>query len=102
MIYRLSGARHVKALSGLFAVDGYERPCCGDGLRRARFDGLLMNHSLHSADKATYRKTMLVSVVCCVVIVGFALLAKTQPENRFVLLKANKLIRAAGQAMPAN
>jgi hypothetical protein len=61
-----------------------------------------MNHSFYSADKATHRRIMLVSVLCCGIFVVVSFLARPQPENHYVLLKADKLVRTAGKSTPAN
>lgn len=61
-----------------------------------------MNHSFHSADKSTHRKTILVAVLCCVAVLGVSVLVKPQPDNRFVVHKPDKAKRTAAQSVPAN
>jgi hypothetical protein len=61
-----------------------------------------MNHTFHSADQATYRKTLLVSVLCCAFIVWVLFLVKPHSDSRFVVMKATKVTRTAGQSSPAN
>ncbi len=62
----------------------------------------MMNHSFYSADKAAYRKIMLIGLLCCTVLVAVSFRAKPQPENHYVVLKAEKLVRTAGKPIPAN
>ena len=61
-----------------------------------------MNHSLHSADKPTHRKIVLVGLLCCAVFVVVSFLGKSQPEKHFTVLKAEKTVRTAGKPLPAN
>jgi hypothetical protein len=61
-----------------------------------------MSASLHNADKGTHRRIMLVGLLFCVAFVAFSFFAREQPENNYVLLKADKLVRTAGAPLPAN
>jgi hypothetical protein len=61
-----------------------------------------MNHSFYSADKAMHRKIMLAGLLGCGIFVVVSFLARPQPENHYVLLKADKLVRTAGKPTPAN
>jgi hypothetical protein len=56
-----------------------------------------MSASFHDADKATHRRVMLVGLLCCVAFVVISFLARPQPDNDYVLVKADKLVRSAGQ-----
>jgi hypothetical protein len=63
---------------------------------------LKMPTSFHNADKATHRKIMLVGLMFCALFVAISYFAKEQPENHYVLLKADKLVRTAGAPQHAN
>ena len=61
-----------------------------------------MSSSFHNADRRTYRKVMLVGVLFCAVFVVISFFAREQPANTYVLKKADRLVRSAGSAVPAN
>jgi hypothetical protein len=61
-----------------------------------------MSTSFHNADRRTYRKVMLVGLLFCAAFVVFSFFAKEQPANTYVLKKADKLVRSAGEPRPAN
>jgi hypothetical protein len=61
-----------------------------------------MSSSFHNADKRTHRKVMLVGLMFCALFVAVSFFAKQQPENHYVLQKADKLVRTAGGSPPAN
>jgi hypothetical protein len=61
-----------------------------------------MSSSFHTADKHTYRKVMLVGLIFCALFVAVSFFAREQPENTYVLQKADRLVRTAGTAAPAN
>ena len=56
-----------------------------------------MNHSFHGVDKSTYRKTILVAVLCCTAVVGISMLVKPQTDRRYVVQKADTVMRTAGK-----
>jgi hypothetical protein len=60
-----------------------------------------MSSSFHNADKRAHRKVMLAGLLFCAAFVTISFLAKEQPDNNYVLIKANKLVRAAGTPLPA-
>jgi len=60
-----------------------------------------MSSSFHSADKRTYRKVMVVGLLFCAAFVAISFFAKEQPDNNYVLIKADKLVRTAGTPLPA-
>jgi hypothetical protein len=66
------------------------------------FKDLSMSASFHTADRPTYRRVMLVGCLFCMMFVGVSFYARPQPFNDHVLLKADKLIRAAGRTTAAN
>jgi hypothetical protein len=61
-----------------------------------------MSSSFHNADKRTHRKVMLVGLLCCAAFVAISFFARAQPDNDYVLVKADKLVRSAGKPLPAN
>lgn len=60
-----------------------------------------MSSSFHDADKRTHRKIMLVGLLFCAGFVTIGFFAKQQPDNTYVLVKADRLVRTAGTALPA-
>ena len=63
---------------------------------------VFMSSSFHTADRRTYRKVMLVGLLFCAAFVVVSFFAREQPENTYVLKKADRLVRSAGSAVPAN
>jgi hypothetical protein len=61
-----------------------------------------MSSSFHNADKRTYRKIMLVGLLFCTAFVVISFFAREQPDNSYVLQKADRLVRSAGAPPPAN
>jgi hypothetical protein len=61
-----------------------------------------MSSSFHNADKRAYRKVMLVGLLFCATFVAISFFAREQPDNNYVLRKADKLVRSAGSPLPAN
>jgi hypothetical protein len=55
-----------------------------------------MSNSFHNADKGTHRRVMLVGWMFCAAFIAFSFFAREQPENTYVLQKADKLVRTAG------
>ena len=60
-----------------------------------------MSTSFHNADKRTHRKIMLVGFMFCALFVAISFFAREQPENTYVLQKADRLVRTAGEPQPA-
>jgi hypothetical protein len=60
-----------------------------------------MSSSFHNADKRTHRKIMLVGLLLCAAFVAISFFAREQPDNSYVLIKADKLVRTAGTPAPA-
>ena len=60
-----------------------------------------MSSSFHNADKRAHRKVMLVGLLMCAAFVAISFFAKEQPDNDYVLIKADKLVRTAGTPLPA-
>jgi len=61
-----------------------------------------MTASFHTADKRTHRKVLLVGLLFCALFVVISFFAREQPENHYVLQKADRLVRTAGAPLPAN
>jgi len=55
-----------------------------------------MSNSFHNAGQGTHRRIMLVGLMFCAAFVAFSFFAREQPENTYVLQKADKLVRTAG------
>jgi len=60
-----------------------------------------MSSSFHNADKRAHRKVMVVGLLFCAAFVAISFFAKEQPDNNYVLIKADKLVRTAGPPLPA-
>jgi hypothetical protein len=60
-----------------------------------------MSSSFHNADKSTHRRVMLVGLLFCAAFVAFSFFAREQPDNGYVLVKADRLVRTAGAPVPA-
>ncbi len=61
-----------------------------------------MSSSMHNADKRTHRRIMLVGLLFCAAFVLISFFAREQPENTYVLQKADRIVRTAGSPPPAN
>ena len=60
-----------------------------------------MSSSFHNVDRQTHRKIMLVGMLFCAAFVAISFFACVQPDNGYVLVKADKLVRTAGTPLPA-
>ena len=60
-----------------------------------------MSSSFHTADKSTHRRVMLVGALFCAAFVAFSFFAREQPDNGYVLVKADRLVRTAGTSLAA-
>ena len=58
--------------------------------------------SFHNADKPTHRRVMVVGLLFCAAFVVISFSFRSQPENGHVLVKADKLVRTAGEPHKAN
>jgi hypothetical protein len=61
-----------------------------------------MSASFHTADKATHRRVMAVGLLFCAAFVLVSFFVRPQPANDYVLQKADRLVRTAGQPVAAN
>jgi hypothetical protein len=58
--------------------------------------------SFHIADKPAHRRVMAIGLMFCAAFVLVSFSLRAPPENDRVLVKADKLMRTAGQAQKAN
>jgi hypothetical protein len=58
--------------------------------------------SFHNADKPTHRRVMLVGLLFCLAFVAISFSLRSQPDSGRVLVKADKLVRTAGEPHKAN
>ena len=61
-----------------------------------------MSNSFYNADRRTYRKIMLIGLLFCATFVTVSFFLREQPDNNYVLRKADKLVRSAGSPPLAN
>jgi hypothetical protein len=60
-----------------------------------------MSISFHNADKQTHRRVMVVGFLSCAAFVAFSFFAREQPDNTYILVKADRLVRTAGTPFAA-
>jgi hypothetical protein len=58
--------------------------------------------SFHNADRPTHRRVMVIGLLFCMAFVAISFSLRTQPESDRVLVKADKLVRTAGQPQKTN
>ena len=58
--------------------------------------------SFHNADKPTHRRVMVIGLLFCAAFVIISYSLRAPPENDRVLVKADKLMRTAGEAKNTN
>ena len=58
--------------------------------------------SFHNADRRTHRRVMAIGLLFCTVFVLISFSLRAPPENDRVLVKADKIVRTAGQGPKAN
>jgi len=58
--------------------------------------------SFHNADRPTHRRVMVVGLLFCVAFVVISFSLRPQPDNGHVLVKADRLVRTAGEPHKAN
>ena len=58
--------------------------------------------SFHNADKPTHRRVMLVGLLFCFAFVVISFSLRPRPDSGRVLVKADKLVRTAGEPHKAN
>ena len=58
--------------------------------------------SFHNADRPTHRRVMVVGLLFCVAFVVISVSLRQQPDSGHVLVKADKLVRTAGEPRKTN
>ena len=58
--------------------------------------------SFHNADKPTHRRVMVVGLLFCFAFIVISFSLRSQPETGHVLVKADRLVRTAGEPHKAN
>jgi len=58
--------------------------------------------SFHNADKPTHRRVMVVGLLFCMAFIAISFSLRPQPEGGQVLVKADRLVRTAGEPHHAN
>ncbi|UQR67308.1 hypothetical protein [Bradyrhizobium sp. C-145] len=58
--------------------------------------------SFHQGDRHTYRRVAIVGTLFCLAFVGISFSLRPQAEDTRVAVKADRLVRTAGQALHAN
>jgi len=58
--------------------------------------------SFHNADRPTHRRVMVVGMLFCMAFVVVSFSLRPQPESGHVLVKADRLVRTAGEMHKAN
>jgi hypothetical protein len=61
-----------------------------------------MMPSFHTADRQTYRRVVIVGVLFCLAFVVISFSLRPQVEETRALVKADRLVRTAGEARPAD
>ena len=61
-----------------------------------------MAPSFYQADKQTHRRVMVVGLLLCAAFVAISFSLRSQPQDSRALMKADRLLRTAGEARPAN
>ena len=58
--------------------------------------------SFHNADKPTHRRVMVIGLMFCAAFIVIAFSLRAPPQDDRVLVKADKIVRTAGEANKAN
>ncbi|MBR0937286.1 hypothetical protein JQ586_28405 [Bradyrhizobium jicamae] len=61
-----------------------------------------MMPTFHSADRPTHRRVMVVGLLFCAAFVVMSFWLRPQPDDGRALVKADRLVRIAGQLQKAN
>ena len=61
-----------------------------------------MAPSFHNADKPTHRRVMVVGLLFCLAFIVISFSLRPQVESGHVLVKADRLVRTAGEPLKAN
>jgi hypothetical protein len=58
--------------------------------------------SFYNADRRTHRRVMVIGLLFCAAFVAISFSLRPQPDSDRLLVKADRLVRTAGQANKAN
>jgi hypothetical protein len=58
--------------------------------------------SFHNADRPTHRRVMVIGLLFCMAFVAISFSLRSSPETDHVVVKADRLVRSAGQPQKAN
>jgi hypothetical protein len=58
--------------------------------------------SFHNADRRTHRRVMVIGLLFCTAFVAITFSLRPQPETDRVVVKADRLVRTAGEPQKAN
>jgi len=58
--------------------------------------------SFHNADRPTHRRVMVIGLLFCAAFVLISFSLRAPPESARVLVKADKIVRTAGEPAKAN
>jgi hypothetical protein len=58
--------------------------------------------SFHNADRPTHRRVMLIGLLFCTAFIVISFSLRPQGDNDRVLVKADKIVRTAGQPQKSN
>jgi hypothetical protein len=62
----------------------------------------MMIPSFHNADRPTHRRVMIVGLLFCLAFVAISFSLRPQVDDGRVLVKADRLVRTAGEQRKAN
>jgi hypothetical protein len=69
---------------------------------RGNRHGLSLVPSFHNADKPTHRRVMVLGLLFCAAFLVISFSLRPQPDSGRVLVKADRLVRTAGEPHKAN
>ena len=58
--------------------------------------------SFHNADRPTHRRVMVIGLLFCAAFIVITFSLRPQPQSDRALVKADKIVRTAGQGQKAN
>ncbi|MCC8936893.1 hypothetical protein CI1B_59040 [Bradyrhizobium ivorense] len=61
-----------------------------------------MMPTFHSADRPTHRRVMVMGLLFCAAFIAISFWLRPQPESGHVLVKADRLVRTAGEPHKSN
>ena len=61
-----------------------------------------MTPSFHTADRQTYRRVVIVGVLFCLAFVAISFSLRPHADETRALVKADRLVRTAGEGRPAD